>query len=171
MSGSQGTDRTFNAGVVIYTASALAFLSEMIGEISGYYLFSANWIVHEVIAVITFFGFFVGGLLIRQSYQLARKSHQKTQRLLRSAQGEFFEMLILQFDRWELSEAERDVALLTVKGMTVNEIAELRNTSSGTIKAQNNSIYRKARVKSRTQLLGKLIDQLLVDNPSSAGQE
>lgn len=91
------------------------------------------------------------------------------ERLLRSAQGEFFEMLNVQFDRWQLTEAERDVALLTVKGMTVSEIADLRNTSAGTVKSQNNSIYRKARVRSRTQLLGKLIDQLLVEPTSSAG--
>lgn len=74
-------------------------------------------------------------------------------------------MLNVQFDRWQLSDAEKDVAMLTVKGMTVSEIAELRNTSPGTIKSQNNSIYRKADVKSRTQLLGKLKDRLLVENP------
>ncbi|WP_223428502.1 helix-turn-helix transcriptional regulator [Tateyamaria pelophila] len=157
------TDIAFNAGVVVYVASALVFLSELIGEISGYYLFTASWLVHEIIAIVTFLGFFVGGLLIWHSYRLIQRNYREMQQVLRSAQGEFFEMLNLQFDRWELSEAERDVALLTVKGMSVNEIAELRNTSVGTIKSQNNSIYRKADVKSRTQLLGKLIDQLLVD--------
>jgi DNA-binding CsgD family transcriptional regulator len=163
------TDKTFNAGVALYVASALAFLSELVGEITGYYLFSASWLVHEVIALATFAGFLIGGFLIWRSYQSSRESHAHMERLLRSAQGEFFEMLNLQFDRWQLSEAERDVALLTVKGMTVSEIAGLRNTSEGTIKSQNNSIYRKAKVRSRTQLLGKLIDQLLVDTPSSTG--
>ena len=71
-------------------------------------------------------------------------------------------MLNLQFDRWELSNAERDVAMLTVKGLSVAEIAELRKTSQGTIKSQNNAIYRKADVKSRTQLVGALIDELLI---------
>ena len=163
----RGTNKAFNAGVVVYSASALAFLSELIGEISGYYLFTASWQVHEIIAMVTFLGFFTGGLLIWYSYNLTQKNYREMQQVLRSAQGEFFEMLTLQFDRWELSEAERDVALLTVKGMTVNEISELRNTSVGTIKSQNNSIYRKADVKSRTQLLGKLIDQLLIDPPLS----
>ncbi|WP_254694102.1 helix-turn-helix transcriptional regulator [Sulfitobacter sp. SK012] len=158
------TVTTFNVGAVLYAASALAFLTELIGEISGYYLFSASWIVHEVIATITLFGFAIGGLLIWRSYYLILQRHKETKRLLRSAQGEFFEMLGLQFDRWGLSEAERDVALLTVKGMTVDEIAELRGTSSGTIKSQNNAIYRKANVKSRTQLLGSLIEELLIES-------
>ena len=151
--------------MALYITSALAFLSELIGEITGYYLFSASWLVHEIIALATFFGFVVGGFLIWRSYQFSQKSRDEIERLLRSAQGEFFEMLNLQFDRWQLSDAEKDVALLTVKGMTVNEIAELRRTSPGTIKSQNNSIYRKADVKSRTQLLGKLIDRLLVEHP------
>ncbi|SFM26336.1 helix-turn-helix transcriptional regulator [Shimia aestuarii] len=164
MSDNRPIDRTFYAGVALYTASAFAFLSELVGEISGYYLFSASWMVHEIISLATFFGFTVGGFLIWRSYQFSQKSREEIERLLRSAQGEFFEMLNLQFGRWQLTEAERDVALLTVKGMTVNEIAELRNTSPGTIKAQNNSIYRKADVKSRTQLLGKLIDRLLIEH-------
>ena len=151
-------------GGALYAASALAFLFELIGEITGYYLFSASWLAHEVIAIATLFGFVVGGVLIWHSSKIILQRHKEVEGLLRSTQGEFFEMLNLQFDRWELTEAERDVALLTVKGMSVVEIAELRSTSQGTIKSQNNSIYRKAKVKSRTQLLGALIDQLLVDN-------
>ena len=72
-------------------------------------------------------------------------------------------MLSLQFDAWHLSDAVREVALLTVKGMSVSEIAEIRQTTPGTVKSQNNAIYRKAGVNSRTQLLGSVIDGLLVD--------
>ncbi|MEY8100064.1 helix-turn-helix transcriptional regulator, partial [Falsihalocynthiibacter sp. S25ZX9] len=84
---------------------------------------------------------------------------------LRAAQGEFFAMVNLQFDRWGLSKAERDIALLTTKGLSVAEIADLRNTTQGTVKSQNNSIYRKAKVNSRTQLLGALIDELFIEDP------
>lgn len=153
----------FKAGIAIYAASASAFLSELIGEITGFYLFSASWVVHEIIAIITLVGFVVGGLLIWRSYNLFLLRHEEIKRHLRMARGEFFEMLNLQFDRWALSPAEKDVALLTVKGMTVGEIAHLRNTSEGTIKSQNNSIYKKANVKSRTQLLGVLIEELLIE--------
>ena len=158
------TDIALKVGAALYAASALAFLSELIGEISGYYLFSASWLLHEVIAIATLFGFAIGGVLIWRANHLILQRNEEVERLLRSARGEFFEMLNLQFGRWELSAAERDIALLTVKGMSVVEIAELRSTSQGTIKSQNNSIYRKANVKSRTQLLGALIDQLLVDS-------
>ena len=152
----------FKAGIAVYVLSAFAFATELAGEITGYYLFSASWIVHEITAIITLLGFIAGGVLLWQSHKLFLRRHQEIKRNLRMAQGEFFRMLELQFDRWGLSAAERDVALLTVKGLSVAEIARLRETSEGTVKSQNNSIYKKAKVKSRTQLLGALIEELLV---------
>ncbi len=154
----------FKAGIAIYAMSAFAFLSELTGEITGYYLFSASWVVHEIVAIVTLFGFISGGLLIWRSHSLYLQRHDEIKRHLRMAQGEFFQMLNLQFDRWGLSVAERDVALLTVKGLSVKEIADLRKTSEGTIKSQNNSIYKKANVKSRTQLLGAVIEELLFED-------
>ncbi len=153
----------FKAGIAIYVISAFAFVIELAGEITGYYLFSASWTVHEITAIITLFGFIIGGVMIWQSHRLFLRRHREIERNLRMAQGEFFRMLELQFDRWGLSAAERDVALLTVKGLSVAEISRIRETSEGTIKSQNNSIYKKAKVKSRTQLLGVLIEELLIE--------
>ena len=170
MSSPTPRDPRFAAGIAVYLLSALAFLAELIGEITGFYLLGASWIVHEIVALVTLFGFIVGGFLIWRSYSQIRARHAENKRLLRSAQGEFFEMLNVQFDTWQLSDAERDIALLTVKGMSVNEIAEIRQTSVGTVKAQNNAIYRKANVKSRTQLLGSIIDGLLVDPNATAAE-
>lgn len=158
------SDLPFRVGGALYAASAFLFLSELIGEISGYYLFRVSWLVHELISIATLLGFAAGGFLIWRSNRVVLRRNKDVERLLRIAQGEFFEVLNLQFDRWELSVAERDIALLTVKGMSVGEIAELRDTSQGTVKSQNNSIYRKANVKSRTQLLSALIEELFVDN-------
>lgn len=154
-------DTAFRIGAGLYVVSALVYLTELVGEITGYYLFTSSWIVHEIIALVTLVGFVLGGALIWRSVGAMQTRNSENQRLLRSARGEFFEMLTLQFERWELTEAERDVALLTVKGLSVTEIAEMRNTTVGTVKSQNNAIYKKAGVKSRTQLLGVLIEDLL----------
>jgi DNA-binding CsgD family transcriptional regulator len=45
--------------------------------------------------------------------------------------------------------------------MSTQEIAELRQTSEGTVKAQTNAIYRKAGVSGRPQLLSLFIDELM----------
>ena len=44
-----------------------------------------------------------------------------------------------------------------------SEIASLRDTSEGTVKAQTNAIFRKADVSGRPQLLSHFIDDLISD--------
>jgi len=75
-----------------------------------------------------------------------------------------------RFAGWELTAAERDVALFSIKGMSTAEIAALRDTSEGTVKAQTNAIYRKAGVSGRPQLLALFIDDLIV-TPVAQGKD
>ncbi len=67
------------------------------------------------------------------------------------------------FTDWGLTPAERDVAVFLVKGLSTRDIAELRGTSEGIVKAQTNAIYRKASVTGRTQLLSTFIEDLMDD--------
>ena len=74
------------------------------------------------------------------------------------------ELLEERFAEWGLTPAESDVALFAIKGMTTAEIASLRKTSEGTVKAQTNAIYRKAGVSGRSQLLSLFIEDLMRDD-------
>ena len=73
-----------------------------------------------------------------------------------------------RFADWGLTPAERDVALFAIKGMSTAEIASLRNTSEGTVKAQTNAIYRKAGVSGRPQLLSLFIEDLMDGSMTNA---
>jgi DNA-binding CsgD family transcriptional regulator len=73
------------------------------------------------------------------------------------------ELLEERFDEWSLTPAEREVALFAIKGLSLSEIAGVRETSEGTVKAQTNAIYRKAGVTGRPQLLSLFIDDLMGD--------
>ena len=84
-------------------------------------------------------------------------------RQLDIASGAFSRLLDTQFDQWKLSASERDVALLAIKGLSVSEIAGIRNTKEGTIKAQCGAVYRKAGVTGRLQLLSLFIEDLMSD--------
>ncbi|MBL9053073.1 MAG: helix-turn-helix transcriptional regulator, partial [Tabrizicola sp.] len=86
--------------------------------------------------------------------------HRAEERL-RRASGAFAELLQERFAEWGLTASERDVALFAIKGMSTAEIAGLRSTSEGTVKAQTNAIYRKAGVSGRSQLLSLFIDDLM----------
>ncbi|WP_282119575.1 helix-turn-helix transcriptional regulator [Ruegeria atlantica] len=104
----------------------------------------------------------IGGLaatiaLIRSQNRRVRDM----QRQLNVAQGAFAQLIVSQFTEWNLSDAERDVALLSIKGLSIADIATLRQTKEGTVKAQCAAVYRKAGVTGRVQLLSYFIDELL----------
>lgn len=67
-----------------------------------------------------------------------------------------------QFTQWSLTAAERDVALLLLKGLTSKEIATLRNTSDRTVREQARSVYMKARLPGRAGLSAYFLEDLLV---------
>ena len=92
---------------------------------------------------------------------LQRQSRVEAQ--LKAASGAFTQLLEEYFEGWSLTPSERDVALLAIKGLSIAEIANVRNTKDGTIKAQCNAIYRKAGVSGRPQLLSIFIEELMGD--------
>src|SRR6056300_218629 len=74
-------------------------------------------------------------------------------------------LILKRIDELCLPPAEAEVAVLTIKGLSILEIAELRNTSSGTVKAQQHSIYQKAGVKSRAELILNCIEEVTDSSP------
>ena len=67
-----------------------------------------------------------------------------------------------QFDRWALTPAEREVALLQLKGLRHKAIAELRNTSERTVRQQALAIYRKSGLSGRPDLAAFFLEDLLL---------
>lgn len=83
---------------------------------------------------------------------------------LMAASGAFCELLEMHFESWNLTASEREVALLAIKGFGISEIADLRKTKEGTIKAQLNAIYKKADVTGRPQLISLFVEELMGDS-------
>lgn len=67
----------------------------------------------------------------------------------------------IQCDKWGFTPAERDVALLMLKGLSHKEIAILRNTHESTVRQQARSIYSKADMNSRREFCAYFLDDLL----------
>jgi len=67
-----------------------------------------------------------------------------------------------QFERWSLTRAEREVALLLLKGLSQGEIAAARSTSERTVRQQAFSVYRKAGLGSRSELAAFFLEDLLL---------
>lgn len=65
-----------------------------------------------------------------------------------------------QFDRWRLSGAEKEVALLLLKGLAHKEIARARAVSEATARQQATAVYRKAGVTGRNALAAFFLEDL-----------
>lgn len=67
-----------------------------------------------------------------------------------------------QFDRWGLTPAEREVALLLLKGLSHKEIAVVREASVLTVRQQARSVYAKANLSGRAALSAFFLEDLLL---------
>ena len=73
-----------------------------------------------------------------------------------------------QFQRWGLTEAESEVALLQLKGLRHKEIAELRHTSERTVRQQALAVYRKSGLSGRSDLSAFFLEDLLLPQATAA---
>ncbi len=67
-----------------------------------------------------------------------------------------------QFESWRLSEAEKEVGMLLLKGLSHKQIAEVRGTSEKTVRQQATTLYTKADLDGRAQLSAFFLEDLLV---------
>lgn len=77
----------------------------------------------------------------------------------------FSSLISEQLTQWQASNAEKEVALLLLKGLSIKEIAVLRNTSDNTVRQQAASLYAKAGLKSRAELSAFFLEDLLLVEP------
>jgi DNA-binding CsgD family transcriptional regulator len=75
----------------------------------------------------------------------------------------------VQFQRWRLTEAERGVGLLLLKGLSLKEIAEARQTSERTVRQQALAIYKKAGLSGRAELAAFFLEDLLLPTEPRPG--
>lgn len=142
-------------------ACAFFFVGDILSSVLGLRSAPISWEARELIeigaAIGLVVGFVLGGILLLQSFRARRQMEER----LRRASTAFMDLLEEHFALWALTPAERDVALFAIKGMSTSEIATLRKTSEGTVKAQTNAIYRKAGVSGRAQLISLFVEDLM----------
>ncbi|MEL7151261.1 MAG: helix-turn-helix transcriptional regulator [Pseudomonadota bacterium] len=150
--------------VAIQVLCALFFVGEIAVSVFGLPIGPLDWTVHELIEVGAALGLIIGSLIGGLALREARRRSRAAEEALKHARSAFRDVLDMRFTSWDLTPAERDVALFAIKGFSLQDIANLRGVSEGTIKAQSNAIYRKAGVTGRAQLLSLFIDELVEDD-------
>ena len=99
----------------------------------------------------------------RLTLQLQQTQNQvgKLNQEIQITKTAFLRAIDTQFDLWELTSTEREVALMLIKGYSVIEIATLRQKSEKTIGNQTSSVYRKADVQGRHELAGLFFEEII----------
>ncbi|WP_137111530.1 helix-turn-helix transcriptional regulator [Rhodobacter sp. SY28-1] len=156
----------FIAIFVIQAFCAFFFVSDILSSVLGIRSTPISWEMREAMEIGASLGLILGVVVGALMLRRALKERHRAEEQLRRASGAFADLLDEHFREWGLTPSERDVALFAIKGMSTAEIAQLRSTSEGTVKAQTNAIYRKAGVTGRPQLLSLFIEDLMRDDGS-----
>jgi DNA-binding CsgD family transcriptional regulator len=100
-------------------------------------------------------------LTLLRDLEVAKLQGQRWRAESRTLLNGLGEAIDTQFTRWNLTDAEREVALLLLKGLSVKEIAAVRATSERTIRAQAAALYAKAGLSGRAALSAFFLEDLL----------
>jgi DNA-binding CsgD family transcriptional regulator len=93
--------------------------------------------------------------------EVARAQGQRWRTEARTFLNGLGEAIELQFSRWNFTEAEREVALLLLKGLSLKEIATVRATSERTVRVQTRALYAKSGLSGRAALSAFFLEDLL----------
>ncbi len=92
---------------------------------------------------------------------------QRTEELEKALAG-IHAQIEQDFDAWNLTLAEREVALLLLKGLRLKEIADARGTSERTVRQQAQAVYKKAGLEGRSELAAFFIEDFMQSISSNA---
>lgn len=149
--------RLFVYAALLQFVCGAAFLIDALSEVG----INTHFFV-EMIAVAALW---TGAVVTIRGYAGVMRRNEAVEKQLDIATGAFQTVLETHFRDWGLTPSEADVALLSIKGLSIAKIAEMRNTREGTVKAQNAAVYRKAGVSSRAELLSLFIEEIAAGIP------
>lgn len=147
------------AGIIILQAlCALFFIGDVITDLrEGAHLDDLHLGLESIAAIALIAG--VAFLLLELRRLLARMEDMDAGLMV--ARGQMALVMDRFFEEWRLTEAERDVALMILKGLDNEAIARVRNTALGTVRAQATGIYAKSGVHGRAQFVSLFMEELM----------
>ena len=87
---------------------------------------------------------------------------------MRSARRQYSELIHQQFEAWQLTLSEQQVAMLLLKGLSFKEIAAVRDTREKTVRQQASTIYAKSGVEGRHAFAAWFLEDFLATQPLAA---
>lgn len=142
--------------VALQTLATLFFILDVMGDVTATG-FTTHLIVESAAALALVVAVVIGALEVR-ALVLAARADEMAVALGRGAASDLIRQ---RFGQWQLTAAEAEVALFALKGCDVAEIARLRSSAPGTVRAQLTHVSAKAGVGSQSALVALFLDDLI----------
>lgn len=124
--------------------------------------------------IIVFISGVLGLYLIHDIRQSTRRLEKLSQELLLSnrkvgqlnddmkkAREQYSESVKQQLEQWQLTNSEKEVAMLMLKGLNFQEISVVRNTKEKTVRQQASSVYSKSGLDGRHELSAWFLEDFI----------
>lgn len=145
--------------IAVQTLCAAVFLVDSLGDVLAGGRMVLDW--HQVIEYAATASLVVAIVFeVQLLLQLLRREAH-LERGMSIAAGALNDLIEAHFRAWGLTPSEQDVARFLIKGCDIAEIARLRGSAEGTVKAHLNAIYRKSGCAGRAALVSMLIEDLM----------
>lgn len=156
--------RALGAIVAVQALATIFFVGDALADLRAEGL-TPHILIEALIALALLAGVVFGLRELRHLLDRAARDSQA----LAAASGALADLVEARFAQWGLTAAEADVAMLALKGFDSAEIAGLRGSAPGTVRAQLAQVYAKAGVGSRAALVSLFFDDLLDGLPIPRG--
>ncbi|MEP4892510.1 MAG: LuxR C-terminal-related transcriptional regulator [Aliiglaciecola sp.] len=80
---------------------------------------------------------------------------------MESERKHYGQVIQAQFNDWNLTLGEQQVAILILKGLSLKEIASVRETKEATVRQQASSLYQKSNLHGRHELSAWFLEDFL----------
>ncbi|MEE4109982.1 MAG: LuxR C-terminal-related transcriptional regulator [Halieaceae bacterium] len=89
---------------------------------------------------------------------------------LRDARRAYAETIRAQFEAWNLTRSEQQVAMLLLKGLSLQEIAAVRDTREKTVRQHASNVYAKAGIEGRHALSAWFLEDLMTEQTATGAE-
>lgn len=142
--------------VALQSLACAFFIADLLGDIAADGI-GVHLVIEGLAAAALLVAVVLGALQVRSLIAAARRDETA----VAVAQGALADLISLRFAEWQLTPAEADVALFALKGCDIADIAALRSSAAGTVRAQLARVYAKAGVDSQSGLIALFLEELI----------
>jgi DNA-binding CsgD family transcriptional regulator len=143
--------------VLAQSLACLFFVADALSEEPGSPNSGPGNVLEVSVALALMAGIVLGAIYL---FHLVREIRTRAA-VVAVAKGAMSRVIADRFADWRLSAAESDVALFALKGCSVQDIARMRSSAPGTVRAQLSQVYAKAGVSSQSMFMSLFLEELM----------